>query len=521
MTSNLAAPIKRRVWVVNGAANLVRAASGSLENLLLPLILLWLLPKDQYGAWAIVFSVSTYVTYLDLGLQTAVQTNVARWAGSNDPVGAARMAWTGVKVALIVGGVAFVALATAARALGSIFPDVPAGFLQQAAEALVLLAVGQVANLSINVLASYYAGHQRSVFPALLMSSARLVSLLSIVVVGSFEQQLPAVATAYSLPLVAGFLTLLIAFLRELRRLARDSDRVAPVAVVGSRVGHLLRYSGPLMIWNVCTLAVSAAGTAIVGRVDFGAVVIYSISTMFVLAIVGVDNAVMSPLLSELGRLAVAGDRSTLGRTAVKATRINSAILAMLICISCVVVAVLANTGRFTGQRTDATIVAILLIMAAAIRITMTPLTFAFISTGDHRRIVAQPVLDALINLVLSIGLGLAFGVIGVVVGGVLSGAISVVLGISWSRRAARFRDIVTAQDIVRSVGEPMMCILPAIAMTLVAPGFAFLGSIASIIIVAAASSLSLSLVWFRSLPRDVRTSLAGDLLRRRRMAKT
>lgn len=515
------APMKRNVWVVNGAANLVRAASGSLENLLLPLIVLWLLSKDQYGAWAIVFSVSTYVTYLDLGLQTAVQTNVARWAGSNDPVGAARMACTGVKLALGVGGVAFGALAAAAGALGRIFPDLPAGLIPQAGQALVLLAVGQVANLAINVLASYYAGHQRSVFPSLLMSIARTASLLSVVVVGNFEKQLPVLAVAYSAPLVMGFLVLLVAFHRELRRLARDSDNFTPVAIVGSRAGHLLRYSGPLMVWNVCTLVVSAAGTAIVGRIDFGAVVIYSVSTMFVLAIVGVDNAVMSPLLSELGRQAASGDRPALGRTAMNASRVNSAILAMLVCLSCVVVAVLANTGHLAGQGGDTTIVVVLLIVAASIRITMTPLTFAFISTGDHRRVVAQPILDALVNLGLSVGMGLAFGVIGVVVAGVLSGAVSVLLAVLWSLKAAGFRDIVSARDVGRLVGLPMMCALPAIAITLLSPVFAPLGPAVSIAIVSMAALLSLSMVWFLSLPPQVRSSLTGDLLSRRGAVRT
>ncbi|MCH6471806.1 lipopolysaccharide biosynthesis protein [Sinomonas terrae] len=519
-------PLKQSVWIVNGAANLVRAASGSLENLLLPLVLLWLLPKEKYGAWAIVFSVSTYVTYLDLGLQTAVQTNVARCAGSNDLVGAARMAWTGVKLAGSVGGLALTCLATVAATLARIFPAVPQGFVPEAEQALVLLAVGQVANLLINVMSSYYAGHQRSVLPSLVMSGARATSLLAVILVGNLEKQLPALAAAYSVPLITGFLVLLIAFhrefryLRELRRVSRGSNKFTSAPLAGSRAGHLLRYSGPLMIWNICTLVVNAAGTAIVGRVDFGAVVVYSIATMFVLAIVGVDNAVMSPLLTELGRQASFGDRPKLGSTAIKASRINSAILGMLICFSCITVAILADTAPGSGINSRTIAIAVLLIVATATRITMTPLTFAFISTGDHRRIVAQPILDAVINLGLSISLGLIFGVVGVVLGAVASGGISVVINVSWSRRAARFNDVVSGRNIARAVGQPMICTLPAIVTTLISPVFAPLGTLTAAAIVVMAALLSFSMLWFLALPADIRASLVRGLITRRRIAR-
>ncbi|TAM70047.1 MAG: hypothetical protein EPN48_06580 [Microbacteriaceae bacterium] len=503
---------KRAVLAINAAANLGRALSGSFENLLVPLILLWMLPRDAYGVWAVIFSVSTYVTYLDLGLQAAVQANVARWVGLNDAFGAARIAWAGVKAVLFVAAVAFGFLVWSAVRLDSIFPAIPSALAQQGSLALVILTVGQAANLAINVLSAYYAGHQRSVFPSMVMATARAVSLVSIVGVGLLDRDLAALAVGYSLPLALGFLLLLGSFFKEFRGLRRGAIGTERVVLKGTRVGHLLRYSGPLMVWNVCTLVVTAAGTAIVGRVDFKAVVVYSIATIFVLSIAGVDNAIMSPLLSELGYQAAQGDRVRLSRTVVVASRINAVVLGVLVIVGSASGAALAASGFLQGSDGTTSLIVVGLILAGSIRLTMTPLTFGFVATATHHRVVFQPMIEAAVNLAASISFGLLFGAAGVVAGGLLAGILGVIMAVAWSRHAAGFSWTLSASHVSRSVSIPMACTIPAVTMALIEPWMRAVGSGLFISAVVLSVLLSFGLVWTLSISHSLKLEITGRL---------
>jgi O-antigen/teichoic acid export membrane protein len=63
--------------VKNAFANLCRGGAAALVALLLPPFLTRILSKDAYGTWLLILQLSTYVSLLDFGIQTAVGRFVA------------------------------------------------------------------------------------------------------------------------------------------------------------------------------------------------------------------------------------------------------------------------------------------------------------------------------------------------------------------------------------------------------------------------------------------------------------
>src|SRR5438552_510893 len=67
----------KRIVIKNASANLLRLVGAGIVALLLPPFLVRMLPKDVYGAWALLLQLTLYVGYLDFGIQTAVARFVA------------------------------------------------------------------------------------------------------------------------------------------------------------------------------------------------------------------------------------------------------------------------------------------------------------------------------------------------------------------------------------------------------------------------------------------------------------
>src|SRR5882724_4504891 len=87
----------------NVVASLVRVVVVSLVALVLPAYLTHHLPVDTYAAWVLILQLAAYVSYLDLGIQTAVSKFVAEFDAKGDHAGAGRHASAGLALMLLAG----------------------------------------------------------------------------------------------------------------------------------------------------------------------------------------------------------------------------------------------------------------------------------------------------------------------------------------------------------------------------------------------------------------------------------
>jgi O-antigen/teichoic acid export membrane protein len=422
----------------------------------------------------------------------------------------------------LIGVVCLVCVAAAlvvAWLLPNLFPEIPSQLLNQAVVALPILVVGQVCGLALNVAAAYYAGLQRSLEPALIASGARFVSLGATIAVVPFTTNLSALSVAFSVPTVLGLGFLLWRFVGDHPDNMADGqlDRATPREFDNGPL-PLLRYSGPLIYWNICVLIVNGSGLLLVGILDYHAVAAYSVATMFAAAVVGVDNALTAPLIAELSRIVSAqGSRSIAGLIHT-VTRLNTALILTLSALVIVIAPIFLSLAGINGSGHTRFAVVALVVLAAGLRLVMTPLTMLFIATGTHRRVLWPPLVEAGVGLTLTITLAQFMGAVGVGVGALGGTIVAVILTGTWSAYSAGVDVGSRLQLFVRGVIVPVLCWIPMVAgvVWIHAAQLSFLDSCA---VASVGLLLSLGLTWgcaFDARYRKLVLRLPQALLRRK-----
>ena len=135
---------------------------------LLPVILSGALPTDEFNSLALILQASAYVTFFDLGFQTAVAQMVAL-----NPVKSATVAIAnGLLLLLASATVAIAGCALVAVYLGALFPQIPSKLLRPTVNSLLLLTIPLSLTLPGNALVGYFTGVHRIQVPAAIVAAA-------------------------------------------------------------------------------------------------------------------------------------------------------------------------------------------------------------------------------------------------------------------------------------------------------------------------------------------------------------
>lgn len=500
----------------NALANLLRAASSSAVTVLLPLCLVIVFHPDVYAAWALVFSLATFVLYFDLGVPTSVQAIVGRAIGTEDFAAARRVTVAGIK---IIGAVSAVALAAAIGAglmVGDLFPDMPFSLRDGAGIALVLIVLGQASSLVGNTVSAYFAGQQRSFVPTLILAPARLVSMIASLAAAILSDDLVWSAFWYAAPVLLGTLLLCARFIHESVRTSRRMPAHPAVASRPSEVRTLLQYSGPLMLWGVCMLITTGAGVILVARLDYQAVVSFSVAAIIVSALAGLESSATAPLLPELARTHELHGSSRVSTLLLKLSAYNGTFLLL-------VTATLLALGPWLlplllkgdGDVAAAWLILAVLLIGNAIHLTGTPLSLAFIATKTHTRVIYPPVIEAIINLGVSVWLGLTYGAVGVALGALIAGIVGVVLGFWWSTKLSNALMVSPRKMFMVSTFRPLISVTPvivAVSLVLTSGGQSSWWGVTVCILSLIVSGM---LLWLFSLPTELRRELRQRVMAR------
>lgn len=511
VTGSIAPSVSRiRVLMLNSSANLVRAVSASAVSVLLPLLLLAFLPTELYSAWILVFGLGAFVTYLDLGIPTSIQALVGRSDEHRGSAEARSATLSGITLTITLTVLCAIAAIAVAANVAAVFPDIPDDLRAPVRLALPILVIGQGLNLVGNAISAYFAGRQLSHVPMWILSPARILSMLLAVAAAVATQSIPLIAVAYTAPLLLAVLVMVAHFWRHSR--ARPNDgadqprRISPLAV--------LRYSGPLILWNVCMLVVSGFGIVIVARVDYDAVAVYSVCLIAIAAIASLAASVSAPLLPELARLWAARRVDDFSRLITVALGLNSAVLFYVTSgILAVAACIMPLIERGHGTPIITWTILVLLGAANATRLAMSPLSLAFIATQTHSKIILPPVIEAATNLGFSVLFGWFWGAAGVASGYFIGSVVGMAVTVFWSVRATGVFTVSGASILRAAVLTPATILLPPliIGTTTVALGVGPTWSIVGAVVSIALSSL---LAWFLGV-RSVFARVLGSLRRR------
>lgn len=504
---------RSKVLAWNAFANVLRAGSTSLVSMLLPILLVFLMPTQNYAVWALVFGIASYALYLDLGLQSTVQALVGRFDGAHEERSAALVGRSAMNVIGIVIGLCLAFGVTFAILLPNAFPDIPPALRFEGQLTLVFVLLGQVSSLAGSVMASYFAGRQRSMEATAFIAPSRLLSMGGAVIAAGFSAGLLPIAIAYSVPLFIGTILLLWKFSRETKALRRMKGN----RHVESTPWYLLVYSGPLIIWNLCMMIVTGLGIVLVGRFDYQMVTAYAVSATIVAGISGIDNALLQPLLPELARRHNRGaSRADLASIVLFGSQLNGAFLA------CVSIGLLAFgpllLGIILGANANSEAFAIygLLAVGSSLRLLTAPLSLAFVATKTHSRVILPPIVEAVINLACSVMLGMTFGAVGVAMGYFAGALVCLVLTTTWSLRISGAIETKSSAILFVSLVKPLMCVAPAIAAIALVHILGVSDELSGYALASVGILVSAPLVWQFALPAVARKRILTRVLKSR-----
>jgi len=493
----------RLVLVKNAFSNLARGSAAALVAITLPSFLTRLMSPEAYGAWSLVLQLSTFVGYLDFGIQTAVGRFVAHAGEQGDADHRDRIVVTSMAVLTAAAAVAIAGSGLLALLLPRVFHQVPRFLLSDCRMALLLVAGSLAAGLPFSVFNGIFVGLQRYEVPALVIGVSRAITAVCLVLIVRHGGNLTQMGAAVAIVNLASYGLQYILY-RKLAPTVRFS-----LDLVSRKAGReLFDYCVSLTIWSFAMLLVSGLDISLVGYFEFEKVAYYTVATTLIVFLIGVQNALFNVMIPSTAVLQARGDAVELGRIMIAATRYGIFILLGLGLP--LILAARPILSIWVGSRyaLEGTLILRFLTVANIIRLSAVPYIMALIGTGQQRLVTITPLLEGMSNLAVSVIAGHFLGAIGVAIGTLVGGIVGVGGNFIYNMRRTveiKFQILEYVRD---GLLRPLVCALPVIAAAL---AFRISGASFSVIgygpIVAVSIATAL-LLWRYGLVRSERDKL-------------
>jgi O-antigen/teichoic acid export membrane protein len=491
------------MFIKNSLANLASGLSTAVLTLLVPPLLARYLTQPEFSAWMLIVQLAAYTALLNLGIQGATSRYVAFYAARGDRDSASDIVSTAFFTLVITAIPAAVLVLAASRNIDRLFPALPANLIGACKSGLLLMGLASALSMPAEAIAGAFTGLQRNEIVAVIQGGGRLVLAAALIALVLMEGGVTSMAAAFAVVTLAIF----FGFWWTNRRL--EAVEVSPRRAHWRSFRQIWAYCGALIVWTVAMLLINGFDTAIVGRVDFPAVGVYSACFGPILLIAGVQQALFSPLL-QFG----AARASQLSDYSLPPLLLRSTKLSTLLLLSLSVPLLLFGRdllGWWLGPKysDSAFIIFRLLLIGNTVRLLATPYSLLLLATLKHKRALVAPVVEASINVAVAIAAGLRFGAVGVACGVVAGALIGLFMTIyvNAPRTAELVGDLGTL--LRRGVAMPVACALPAL---LVAAAIDRLPALIHWPIAIAALIASAVLAWKISLAADERALIRSGL---------
>jgi O-antigen/teichoic acid export membrane protein len=396
----------------NALANLGRGGAAAVVALLLPPVLVRHMTPAAYAVWVLVLQTSAYVSFLNLGLQTAIGRYVAYANQKHD--GALRDAVFSTAFAALCGAalLSILCLLVAVLAAPAVFPSVPPALVPQMRLALLIVGFAMALELPASAWNGVFIGLQRFEIPALTVGGARLLSSAGIIAAAIAGRSLVVMAATMA---TANLLSYLAQYL-ALRRFASDLS-FRPSLIQRSTARELYGYCFGLTIMSFSMLLVSGFDLVVVGHFQFSVVTPYSVAASMIMLISGLLYAIVNVLMPHAATLHAADRPRELGQLVIKSTQLS----VLLLVLSGIPILLYAGPIMrvWIGQRYVAAGTPLLqiLIVANIIRLIGAPYSVILIAAGQQSYIKISPLAEGISNFAVSIALAFFLGGMGVALG--------------------------------------------------------------------------------------------------------
>jgi O-antigen/teichoic acid export membrane protein len=447
----------------NALANVVRGSSSSLVALLMPPFLIRYLSTEEFSVWVLILQLSTYSSYLDFGIQTAVGRFVAYTNELGDKARQDRIVNTAF--AFLTGSaiLAIFLVMIVSWQLPSIFQQLPEFIRIDAQLSLLLIGISTALALPASVFIGVFIGFQRFEIPAIIVGGGKLISgILIIVVAGQYAEIVPMAA-------ILAAVNLLTYYFQYTAYLNLKTKTVFSINLINKDTAkELYEYCSSVSIWLFAMLLITGLDTTLVAWFDFKNVAYYGIAANLILLISGLQNAIFNVLIPSAAILGAQEKAKELGRLLILTTRYGMLILVLT---GLPLIAFGKDlTALWLGSNYSEKLTPIIqiLVVANIIRLSAVPYATLLMGTGQQRLIILSPLLEGSMNLIASIVLGKYFGALGIA-SGTLIGALFGICGhlfynMKITMKVINFK---IHKYLTEGIVKPLQCSIPLLLITL------------------------------------------------------
>lgn len=443
----------------NAFANVIGGAGTALFNLLLPAMVVRHLGKVEFSLWSLALQVLVYLQIFGFGLQIAVTRFIAHAHELGDIEDQRKTVAAGLMLARRFIALALLAVVLLVLVYPMLFSNVPPEMTTDFRLSVGLLGGSAALQLAALVPAGIFTGMHRNIIPVLLQMSVRFAALFSLWL--ALIQKTGLVVLA----LVMAGVSVLIVPISKLAVGRWAGHLHGNLGKVDrARLSELGAYCSSMAVWNIAMLFVSGLATMIVGYLDFQKTGAYSLATSIITIMVGVQQALMSPLLPAGARLNARDEtRDQLPQLLIRSTRI---------CLLGLFASVLAIEflGRpllevWLGKQTyvdDVFGLLVILAIANLIRNTALPYAMLLLSVNRQKQVQYTVVIEGSVTLLSSLFLGHLYGAKGVAYGSLIGSLSGVASNFLFNFSKTR---VLVPNTLHYSVASLLVLVMPAIAV--------------------------------------------------------
>ncbi len=442
--------------IKNAFANLCRGGAGALVTLLLPPFLTKILSKDAYGTWLLILQLSTYVSFLDFGMQTAVGRFVAHCNELGDTKRRDSIISTAIAVLTGAALLAISGISVLAWQLPNLFKDMPDNLQQDAQLALLCVGISLSISLPFSVFGAIFIGLQRYDIPAWIIGISKLLGGVFVVLIAQSSHSIVMMGVVMSLANLAAGFWQFIAY----KKYAGYMD-ISLKMLSTKAASDITKYCSALFVWSMGILLVTGLDTVIIGWFDYKSLAYYTLATSLTSFAVGVQNSVFTIILPNAAAISARGDRSGLGKLLISTTRYATIIL-ILTSLPLILGAkwilffwVGSSYAVHTVQLLQ------LLVVANFVRQLGAPYSIVAMAAGEQKVIILSPLIEGVVNMIVSIILTSKLGANGVAVGTIVGGIVSVYLHFFYNLQRTKSILIENINVLIIAIIRPLLAVLP------------------------------------------------------------
>jgi O-antigen/teichoic acid export membrane protein len=445
----------------NAFASIARGGAGALVAIILPPFLTKILSKDAYNTWLLILQLSTYVNFLDCGMQQAVGRFVAHYTELEDIPKRNGIISTAILLLSGLSAIAMVGVAALAWQLPHLFKDMPSALHQEAQLSLLIVGSSLAIGLPFSAFAGAFIGLHRYDIPAWAIGISKLVGGTGVVLVANTSHSLVGMAVVMGMANIGSGIWMFLAH----KKIA-DKILISIKLVTKQLALELGEYCFGMSIWTIGMIMVSGLDTAIISFFDYASLVYYNLAATITNLVIGVQTAIVGSIMPTAAAMGARGNREELGKFLLDSTRYGTIVI-ILTSLPILFGKWIISLWVGVDYATHVAPILTLLILGNSIRYLAAPYSAIAASIGEQNLVITAPLVEGGVNLIVSVALVQHLGIIGVAIGTIVGGFANVLVHFNYNLPRTKSILIPKGQSLWKVMIRPLISTIPAVVVTI------------------------------------------------------